>query len=108
MPLRNFDRDLSEDEYLLERQLSVTDNDMAYAIVLCVVILGGICMCIKINSWVTAAKRADQELNEARADHFGGDDDDEEAPPLKTTKKEKKKKKKKLSSEKKEKSSLKK
>ncbi len=107
MTLRNFDRFLSEDEYLLQRQLTVTDNDMAYAIVLCVVILGGICICIKINSWVTAAKRTDQELNETRADHFGGEDDDEETPPPKTPKK-KKKKKDKPSSEKIEKSSSKK
>lgn len=96
MALRNFKP--SEDEYhFIERQLSVQDNDMVFAIVLCVIILGGICLCIKINSWVTAAKLRDRELNDARVDWVGGkEDDDEEAlSPSKPPKKDKAKKKKK-------------
>lgn len=92
MPLRNFDNAPSEDEYYMERRLSVKDNDMAFALVLCVIILGGICACIKINSWVTAAKMRERELNDARAEQVGGDDDEEETiPPSKPPKKKKKK-----------------
>ena len=79
----------------MDRQLSATDNDMVFAIILCVVILGGICVCIKLNSWITAAKLRDREINEARVDWVGGVEDeinDEEIPPPKPHKKSKKKK----------------
>lgn len=86
-----------DDEDLMERGLAVKDNDMVFAIVLCVLVLGGICICIKVNSWIAAAKANDRELNERRADHVGWQNDDEEeaAPtPLKKSKTNNTKKKK--------------